>query len=268
MARLPNWRDQAPQKYVGARKWGDGVSPIHGKRGGFEDRNRNPGLDIPPDTGLVSLDFGYTEEDYITGVDLSFMDAHPNWNDPSIRGRSDMPSWGMGRNPVPGGTGKRVRKQGMSYREGVPQAVPSGTVGEGWTNKESGEVLESRTSDDGQLFVRTSRVQLNQAKTNTAATVRGTDDPRAGITTRLTGMKIKNYSGGIRHEDMTPREQDYRPRPWRYRGAGTGPEAWMDANAWQTTTPVTRSIPADVDQGREENDLGTDTPDYGETDWF
>lgn len=266
MARLASWRDQIPQSYVGARKWGTGINPVHAVRDGYEGRNLAPGIYDPVDTGLVNYDFGYVDEDYSSAEDVTHMEPHPNLSDPSVRGTSDLPPWGRGQTPVPQGTTTRLRKRGMSWRDEYINVVPNGPAGDGWENKQSGELLNSATADDAQVFVQTSMRQRDEIRTNSAAVTRGTDDMRGDIATRLVGMRLKIWSGGYRHIDMEPKEQQYLPRPWRYRGAGTGDVSWMSANEFQSVDPITREIPPDVYQGRSENVMAGG--DVDTDDWF
>lgn len=266
MARLSSWRDQLPQSYAGAQKWGTGINPIHARRDGNESRNNAPTTYDPPETGLVPVDFGYVDESYVPGMDLTFMETHPNLSDPSNRGTSDMVPWGIGNSPIPQGNMTRIRKRGMSGREVQPNVIPNGPAGEGWENKNRGPVLDSNTADDSQLFVQTSMRQRDQIRNNGAAVSRGTDVPRETIGSRIVGMRLKTYSGGYRHVDMEPKAQDYRTRPWKYRGAGTGDVSWMTANEFQSVEPITREIPPDVYQGPSENAVSDES--YTDEEWY
>jgi hypothetical protein len=142
----------------------------------------------------------------------------------------------------------------MNPRETRPQQNPGETVSEGWTNKVHGQILDSLGSDTAQLYVQTSDVQKNETLVNTAATTRGTDADRAGIPTRLTGMKVKNYSTGERMDDMTPWTQDLYWRAFTVRTAGTADPSQMGVNEMYVSQPMTRDVPADVDQGPNETD--------------
>lgn len=270
MARLPSWRDQLPQSYAGARKWGTGVNPIHAKREGYEGRNIAPGNITQPDPGLITeFEFGEDDGLYVGVVDLTFMEAHPNWGDPKThRTVTNMPAYGPGSAPTPQGTRKRIRMEGMSYKEGHTNAQPAGPAGEGWENKVHGVELDARTSDQRQYEIQTSMAQRDLPRENVNAQLRGTDDARESIAPRHVGMKVKSYSGGQRHEDMFPFQQEYRPRPWRFRGAGTGPVAWMDVNAENPVTPRTRDVPADVYQGDSETAVTADDAIGTDEGWF
>lgn len=266
-----SWRESLPQSYSGARKWGTGINPIHGKRGGYEGRNLAPGNEVMPDNGVITEDYGYMPEDIGDGygVDFSYMDAHPNLNDPKTqRAQTRMPSWGYGDMPTPQGTRKRIVREGMSYKEGHTDIQPRGTAGEGWRNKLSGAVNDANVADESQLFVQTSMRQRDLAKNNNLAQMRGTDDARAEIPSRIVGVRTPVYSGGQRHEDMYPFQQDYRVRPFRYRRVGTGPENWMEVNAENPVTPRQRSVPADVDTGGYETDVITDDGYDEQESWY
>jgi hypothetical protein len=263
---IPSWRAELPQSYAGAKKWGTGINPIHSQREqGDVGRNLAPGAYngvALESAGLVDtgMEYGYTPEDLEMmgeGVDLSFMEAHPNLGAPDSHAQTgDFPSWGKGRYPIPQGTFYRALKIGMAWKEQIPQQQPSTTVSEGWTNKTHGEVNDAETSDPNQYEIWTSMRQRDLTKTNDSAVLRGTDDARSGIATRLTGIKVKNFSGGVRHEEMTPKEQVERPRPWLYRTAGTGP--MFGVNDMYVSDPITREVPPDAYQGPTTAELATD----------
>jgi hypothetical protein len=274
MAGLPSWRETTPVRYTGAGKWGTGVNPVHSKREGYEGRNLAPGVYDPPDTGLVETDdYGYMSEDNFPYVlpsetDLSFMQEHPNLGDPSIRGRADMPAWGYGAFPIPEGTAKRRLRQGMNPREIYTNVRPAAHGGDGWENKRTGDVLDSRTADVSQLFVQTSERQRDAVQSNARAQARGTDDPRSEIPSRIPGMRLKIYSGGERHDDMTPREQSYSVRPFLYRTAGTGPRAWMAPNEMYVSEPIERILPPDTDEQLTSENTIAGSDFYSEDDWY
>lgn len=262
MARLTSWRDEISQSYTGARKWGTGINPIHTKKGGYEGRNLAPGNEVAPDPGFDNngyTAFEFDTSDYSTGgVDLTSMRQHPNWGETPPRGRMNMPAWGRGNTPVPNGMRKRIIAEGRSYKEGKTDEQPAGVAGEGWENKRAGNENEAETSDPRQYEMQTSMTQRHNVLANTRAMMRGTDANRADISPRIAGVRLKIYSGGQRHDEMTPRDQDYMPRAWRFRGAGTGPVGYLDSNQYQAVTPVTRVVPGDVYQGTAETDLISD----------
>lgn len=263
---IPSWRQELPQSYVGARKWGTGINPVHSQPSSTNiGRNLAPGpYDGTPleSAGLVELasDFGYTDEDFaMTGedVDLTFMEAHPNLGAPDTHAQTGMfPSWGKGRYPIPGGTTWRSYKIGSSWKEQIPQQQPYGSVSEGWLNKEHGQINDAGTSDPSQYELWTSMRQRDLSKGNESAQLRGTDDPRSSIPTRLVGIKVKEFSGGKRHEEMTPKEQLERPRPWLHRTGGVAP--MYGVNDMYVSEPMIREIPVDPYQGRNAVDIEGD----------
>jgi hypothetical protein len=104
--------------------------------------------------------------------------------------------------------------------------------------------------------MQTSMQQRYQTRVNDHAVARGADGPRAGIESRVIGQRLKVYSGGERHYDMLPREQDDMPRPFYYRTAGTGDPANMAPNAMWEIDPIQRVTPPDPYLGADETDLG------------
>jgi hypothetical protein len=267
---IPSWRQQLPQNLAGAQKWGTGINPVHAQKYGNNDVGRNlapgayngvaleeHGIVDSGNLGYTGYEFGFTAEDLemTGGADFSFMEAHPNLDvPPTHHGQTgQFPSWGKGGDPIPGGTAYRSLKIGSAWKEQIPQQQPYGTVGEGWINKPHGEINDSRISDESQLIIQTSMMQRDLTKTNDLAVARGTDDPRSGIATRLQGMKEKFWSGGIRHEQMMPKEQNERARPWLYRTAGVG--EYEGVNDMYVAVPYVRAIPPDAYQGQVVDDL-------------
>lgn len=258
MAGIPSWRDSLAENYTGARKWGTGVNVIHSNTDDGTGRVMAPGeapYGLPSDSPILADTYGYTTEDLAATGDVSFTNWHPGWGENPQRGKSDLPSWGHRKGP-PSGTGFRSLKRGMSEKEVEAQQIPSETVSEGWTNKTTGNVLDSIVSDPSQYIVQTSERQRDLTRVNSAAVVRGTDADRAGIPSRIVGMKVKNYSRGEREEDMTPWTQDLWHRVFHIRTAGTGNPALMDPNEMYVSQPMTREVPADVDQGASESTGG------------
>jgi hypothetical protein len=82
--------------------------------------------------------------------------------------------------------------------------------------------------------------------------------------TRLTGMKIKPWSEGQRLYDMYPYQQDLMLRPFWFRRAATGNEDWLQANEFQSMTPMQRTPPPEPFNGSPESQ-GTAGPDWGYT---
>lgn len=253
---IPSWRDRLAQGYTGPAKWGTGINPTHADKNDGTGRVLSPGespVGLASDSELLN---GWTMEDLAATGDFGFMQSHPNWGVDPERGRADYPSWGHRYGP-PSGTGMRAKKRGMSLKESEAQQIPSQTVSEGWVNKEHGSVLDSKTSDPSQYERQTSMQQRDAIRTNSAAVVRATDGERTDIPSRITGMKVKEFSGGQRHEDMTPWVQDIWHRVFRVRTAGTADPTQMATNEMYVSVPMTRTIPPDVDQGDHEMSGGS-----------
>lgn len=255
MAGIGSWREQMGATYAGAQKWGTGIDPIHAQRQGNEERNNVATIPdyTPTTTGFISHEFA--DDPNVIADDFSWMNVRPNWGEGPQRGRAVYPSWGDGPEPTPQGTRKRLRKEGFSPRETTTGNLVKGKAGEGWLNKVVSHVLNAGDSSPEQLTIRTSHRQRDAVRTNNAATTRGTDSPRASISSRIIGMREKVYAGGSRHEEMEPKTQGYRPRPFIYRTAGTGPRHYNLANAQHERYPITRSVPADVETGPDESSL-------------
>lgn len=264
---LPSWREQLTEPFAGPRKWGTGINQIHSNTNDGTGRVIDPttaGQDPPP-TDLTEL-HGYTTEDFGVMSDFSFMDAHPNLGETPPRAYADYPSWG--RHPIPGGSGIRTVKRGTNVKETEAQQNPSETVTEGWLHKQHGEILNSRVSDASQYEMQTSMAQRDLVRENGAAVTRGTDALREGIASRITGMKVKFFSGGMRHEDMEPWQQDVFHRPWHVRTAGTGRAHDMQVNEAYVSQPMTRTIPADVNQGTSETSVDPNGYGYMDGDFY
>jgi hypothetical protein len=263
--------------YTNAQVWGTGINPIHYYYGSDPDRVQairleegqiTPVWESVPEQLEGKQLWGYQAEDSTyTGVDL---DDRPRWDQCTYETRTDtgdQPSWA-----APGAVTEAFRTRfGGAYRifRGRSQAqsdvqyqIPSETVSEGWENKPQGTPADAKPSDDKQLIVQTSMTQRYQTRVNNAAVARGTDDPRAPIASKVTGQRLKVYSGGERHYDMFPKQQDTILRPFWYRTAGTGRVNEMVPNTMWSITALERIPPADPSLGTPETDL---TSEYGYT---
>lgn len=265
------WAQANTVPYTGERKWGTGYNPVHEEYGEgpplrVSGRNEGyPGEQGPsayPDTVSTYELWGYTPEDSVS-LGLTY-DGRPSYNidSPEFRGNTDdYPAWNA---PL------RVRRRFLAipggahrFRQKLANALPNETVTEGWLNKPKGQPANARVSDPSQYEVQTSMRQRYERQVNTAATERGTDEPRTGIDSRVVGQKLKVYSGQERHYDMFPYQIEDMPRPFWIRSAGTGPEQWMDPNSMVVNTPIMREPPPDPYQGQPESTLQSD---YGYTD--
>jgi hypothetical protein len=79
----------------------------------------------------------------------------------------------------------------------------------------------------------------------------------APIRSRIVGMRLKPWSGGQRHYDMQPREQNQHIRAWWARSAGTGHRSWMAANEMYVSDPLQRTPPPNPYAGPVIDDTGT-----------
>jgi hypothetical protein len=250
--------------YSGASVWGTGINPVHAYYGSPPARVGNlamregeitsPGHSYPEQLIPTEL-WGYQLEDSLyTGVQY---DDRPNWTQEPSQFRShtgSQPSWAAG-----GATTNRFRAlrggamrlfRSVSPMPGhIQYQEPSETVSEGWLNKPHGQPANSVPSDDKQLIVQTAMVQRYQTRANDQAVARGTDEPRTGIASLVTGQKLKVYSGGERHYDMEPKVQDTIPRAFWYRTAGTGMPGDMLPNTMYTVQPLQRIPPAEPSMG-------------------
>lgn len=268
--------------YTGALKWGTGINPVHNVQGEgspLRSSGRMPGPDNPSDrpatvpgppfTESGPHVYGYTMDD-IASLEGMFRPFPPPLGTETeiLRGRnySGMPNWGV----IPE---DEWRTEFASQPEiarplwsGIHvKSFPTETVTEGWDNKLTGEILDAGVSDPVQYERQTSMQQVNPppGRNNGAAVARGTDDARANIMTRLTGMKIKPWSRGERDEDMFPYQQLMGVRPFRYRSAATGDPDRMRVNEMYVSEPIERTVPQDPSLGQQETAVD---PGYGYTD--
>ena len=239
--------------YVGARKWGTGINPIHGlTTSGPPTKGESvttatgpnaPGSEVLPEMLLNPTDeapeFGYTDEEFSSmvwgyGPQTGTADR-PATDVSTEQMRSYAPTMypGMGNEPGPSG-GFAIRHEEHGDIVGVTAKLgdKEETVGEGWENKEVAGVADSTVSSPNQYEVQTSMQQRDQVRAGSQVQAGRASEQVAPIGSwRPTwGMRIKPWSGGRRHWDMTPRRQDDIIRPFWYRTAGTGYQEWMAAN--------------------------------------
>lgn len=268
--------------YTGALKWGTGVNPVHAIKwegNPLRSSGRLPGPDNPSDRpstvpGAPFSEggpdvYGYTMED-IASLSGQFVPFSPAYGTDTTTLRAEnwteIPDWGIDpSDPGRVAFGQHPELATPLWRGIMLKSFPTETVTEGWDNKLTGNVLAARTSDPAQYEMQTSMQQVNPAagRNNGAAVVRGTDDARANIMTRLTGMKIKPWSQGQRNEDMFPYQQMLGVRPFWYRTAATGNPAQLEPNEMYVSVPIERTVPPDPDLGSQESGFGSD---YGYTD--
>lgn len=273
-----------PADYSGALRWGTGVSPLYAQMGegpplGITGRNPETTPELPYPAQLLDPDmFGYSFEDLPYTSDNEYMETDvPSNNLVTEITREHAPAYfpSPSLTPRPNGPSgswyRSISPPGYIDANTRPASFPTETVTEGWENKQHGEVLSAETSALGQYERQTSMQQVDPppGRNNAAAVLRGTDESRWNIKTRLTGMKVRPWSEGQRLADMFPFQQDLMLRPWWYRNAGVGHENWLVANEFIGQAPVQRDPPSEPDYGPHETS-GTTGPDYGYSpeDWY
>jgi hypothetical protein len=250
--------------YSGAQVWGTGYNPVHEQYGGPPDRlepiQLPHGETSPPRdavaTALVNPElWGYTLDDERNTT--VYYDARPQWNEQPEAFRGDSlnhPAW---EDPRSANEAFRSQHEGAHrYDQKYADSLPSETVSEGWKNKQKGQPANAKPSDPAQYEIQTSMRQREQIRVNDQAVARETDKPRSSIASRIIGQKLKVFSEGLRHYDMTPRTQTQVARPFSYRTAGTGLRRRMLPNAMFDQYPIQRTPPPEPSTGPLEEDLG------------
>ena len=308
MAISGGWRAaNAVLPYDSATQWGTGINPVHAipagiPRGGpkLPLGSTGPG-DMPPEILLGPAAWGYQAEDatFYAGEDYRYLaDDHPNWGE-NATGRPDRdgqimaegaypqpegwPAWGpynvdgasddFPLTGPPGGAAVRSYSDQLEVERGHAIAVPTPGYTGGWLSKAHGPVIEARTSDPAQYEVATSLVQLHRDLDNTRAAARGTDEPRAPISTRLTGVKVRLWpkslgmGGGPGTPDMFPQQMDTIPkRPFFWRAGAMPPAEAHSRNTISYFDPLLRTVPDDAGAGvTTAAGGGQAAPDYGYT---
>jgi hypothetical protein len=297
-----SWGRTYTVPYAGATKWGTGINPIHQFYGSeplrvYGRNNEMPEVTTPDmaSAGFIELGepWGYQPED-IAGMDVFQISSEEENRNPGIRfNPDDYPSWGTSIEqtrantdprevyPVgaPGIAGEQVRSYRYGPRdddENVSNQVPTETVNEGWINKPASGMDEGQSgdnvivSDESQYVVQTSMTQRHKTMENSRAVLRGTDDSREPIDSRIAPMKLKVYSEGERHYDMSPYQMDDIPRPFWYRTAGVGRVPEMAPNEMIVIAPLQRTPPPDPSMGMQEIDIQADSFGYTSEDqgWY
>lgn len=275
---------------AGAAKWGTGINPIHAVNDGGGPSSRlvdyggpfGVSNDIPftPDLpgGIEgSIEgYGYTHEDdaafaswgYGPNTGTSDRPGIGSESTARVRTPDEFPSYGEHPNGVPGGTLVRSLDHGAE-RTTIAKETPNETVGEGWLNKVRSFVNPPGVSHPVQLVVNTASEQLDKQRNGSQVEGQGrASEYDAGIAQIIPGMRVKTYSGGMRHYDMTPKQQEEMLRPWWGRQAGTADPALMMPNAQTAAEPIERTPPEPPDQGRkipapQTGGTGSDMETYG-----
>ena len=246
------WQD-AVSIESGALKWGSGINPIHAiedSYGGRSDKRPHtatgpegiPGGTI--DQSVVEQAdplYGYTTEDYASMIwgygpqtgtsDRPGMDGTPETTRGDVT--KGFPPWGPQEGGIPAGNYFRAQNHGGLVDENLKLGYKEETVGEGWENKRVTYVNDAETSNPDQYERQTSMQQRDQVR-------RGSQNPNTGTASEFVapigsqrptwGMRWKPWSGGRRHWDMQPKEQNQVIRPFWYRNAATGYVEYMETN--------------------------------------
>lgn len=255
------WRaaQSGPQPYASAAVWGTGVNPIHGRYGNGSPRGVIP--DYPPADGNLPENllgpvplYGYTGEDhnplYGYGYENGTADRPAlGQSAPRAAIPDGWPEPGEHTAGLPGGTKLRSQEHGgvlsalsklLSRRPVYQGMAPKGTAG---------PVNDSETASDRQFVIQTGMVQLD---THRAGSQRSgsQSEYNAPIQTRVPGMRVPQYAGGERHDDMRPVTQfPGRRRPFWTRTAGTADPTLMRVNAMYQSVPLERQPPPNPDTG-------------------
>lgn len=257
MAIAGAWLNANPTvntSYGSALKQGTGANSIHGVRTAI-GRNTAPGTsqgDV--DATLVGDDdYGYCPEDsaYFAPQDdpsETGVGDRANWGTEESRGTvtADWPHWGTGI--IPGGSVIRSQEHG-AIAGNTPDVIPAETATQGWQNKQTGIVEDSTTSDPSQYEMRTSMTQRDKVRSGSQRGAGSDSDYDAPIKSRITGQKLKFWSGEDRHTDMAPKAQEQMIRPFWSRTGGTGYSENMSPNEMYQSTPLQRVSPPDAYQG-------------------
>lgn len=174
--------------------------------------------------------------------------------------RSNFPSWGGSRKPLPGGSVIRSIVHGDSLISKA-RVLPNEDVAQGWLNKEHGTPGDARPADDSQVFIQTSMVQ--RYKTRAGSQNIGSQSTFAApIESRVVGKKVKQYSvpESSRHWEMLPYQQEDYIRPFLMRQAGTGYREWNYPNEMYVSPAIQREPPPDPELGPVSM---TDSNDWG-----
>lgn len=290
------WSRDYVEGQAGAQRWGTGVNPVHA----YRDNPAFITVRVPPETQLpenitpanmgvpdfiTEHNFGYQPED-IAGLDVFTPAAtlgveHLNDDDwPELGSDTTVTrSYVKRTRNVPWGSGRMFKNAIHSIRAGehdgdykASNQVPTETVSEGWVNKsasgfdigQSGDMVEP--SDPAQYERNTSMQQRHKQLNNERSLLRGADDPRTSIDSRIVPMKLKVYSGEQRHYDMFPRQIDDIVRPFRFRSAGTGPATYLEANEQFNRIAIQRTPPPDASLGTPDTELSSSEFGYAAED--
>lgn len=263
MAISGAWRAglESPQPYATATVWGTGVNRVHQHYGNGSPRgvvpNVAPGIGQVPDSIIGdTVTYGYAEEDhnplYGYGYETGTADR-PSLGQSSGRGQT-VPGWpepGPHVAGLPGGIKLRSQEHGgritsVLSKLRYPRPVSQGLDGKGT----AGVLNESELPADRQLVIQTGVIQMGTARAGSQRSG-SQSEYRAPIKRTPPGMRVPQYAGGERHDDMTPREQSVgRRRVFYDRQAGAPDPALMGVNSMYQSTPRDRKPPPPPDMGQ------------------
>lgn len=261
------WAETPTQiNQASALKQGTGASPIFGSRDNGMGRNLAPG-ELANDVGHQEISpelDGFTEDWesshlYGYGVETGTEDR-PEWGAESGDNRSEVttkwPSWGHRKSGLPGGGPVRAIDNGSAITS-HSKLVFNGGAGPlyGADFKSVGYVIDSKESDPSQYVMQTSDTQRDKTRAGSQRSASASDFD-APIKSRIPGFRVRAYSGGERHADMTPKVQEQVIRPFWGRNAGTGNPDDMVPNAMYQAVPYQRTPPLDPSQGATLTDSG------------
>lgn len=241
----------AQNSYTGADKWGTGINAVHSliynagrsddephtaQGPGGESSNSIPGEMID----VAEPEYGYTDEEftnsYIWGYGTQTGTEDRPARDVEINQfRNQMPPKWPGAPGDEGGppAGDLIRNDdhGAITGDNAKLGYKEETVSEGWRNKQVGGIIDAQDSDVSQLYMQTSQVQRDKVREGSQASGRASEYMAPIGSWRPTwGVRVKPWSGGRRHYDMTPKRQDQYFRAFWYRQPGTGIVEQMEPN--------------------------------------
>lgn len=243
-------KEQGFEEYSALNKWGNGSNPIHAVHGGAGRGIADHPTDTPPIDesmidGFAPENVGYTDDvlqplwGYNTGdgtADRPGVGEHQ----PNVTAIPDpYPSWGR----KDGGAKIRAVKRG-SDQTLTAKVDPVEDVAQGWINKDHDvEPQDSMDGDDSQIWMQTSRIQRDKVRSGSQRGLGSDNTFDAPVKQRIPGMRWRHWSGGDRHEEMLPKDQNTVIRGFWNRTAGVGRVADMRVNEMYRTEPMQRVTP-------------------------
>lgn len=255
----------------GAQKWGTGWNPVHAVYGAGPPVRQSPahtgqGGDLGDEDVIEPqlLEHEHENLDFNNQFWALETEFVPSYDVPPEQTRGHM---ALGY-PSPDEDGESFRSEHPLATSTVAKAsYQQETVTEGWENKDAGFVDNSTVSDISQYEMQTSMSQRD--KTREGSQISGTASEYSAPvpSARPTwGQRLKPWSGGQRHYDMEPYQQEDFIRPFLFRNAGTGDPQWMQANDMYVSQPHERVPAPDPAVGTPEVSDVNDFTD--ETSWI